>query len=320
MLVVELIPSALGERLRKPAHPGDRHRCRARLHGPVLVLHDMLGVTRGRHCRASCQLHARQRRHRRRDSRIRHRARHGRRQSRPAQHVLKPTPQTCRSSTASPSCARALAAMPAPTPWACHHRQPARGISLISWPGALGPMVASIFVNRLQFRAARGLRHYPRTLERLPSLLAPAGHRIVVARRKGSLPEPQGARCTARRAGRHPRRPFRPASSPALLHRGAQALQRRLQLQGGGSSAEGLPAADGDPPHGRPARAAHHHRRRRRDRPPRRTAIYWPSCPRSNGCLDVTRSVAEAVQLSAALRRIEAATSATAGATRDQLE
>ncbi|TXC65940.1 pantoate--beta-alanine ligase [Piscinibacter aquaticus] len=56
-----------------------------------------------------------------------------------------------------------------------------------------GPVVASIFVNRLQFAPHEDFDTYPRTLERDCELLAPAGCDIVFAPSERELyPEPQG--------------------------------------------------------------------------------------------------------------------------------
>lgn len=56
-----------------------------------------------------------------------------------------------------------------------------------------GPVVASIFVNRLQFAPHEDFDTYPRTLERDCSLLQPAGCDIVFAPGEKELyPEPQG--------------------------------------------------------------------------------------------------------------------------------
>jgi pantoate--beta-alanine ligase len=56
-----------------------------------------------------------------------------------------------------------------------------------------GPVVASIFVNRLQFAPHEDFDTYPRTLERDCALLAPAGCDIVFAPSERELyPEPQG--------------------------------------------------------------------------------------------------------------------------------
>ncbi len=56
-----------------------------------------------------------------------------------------------------------------------------------------GPVVASIFVNRLQFAPHEDFDTYPRTLERDCELLAPAGCDIVFAPSEKDLyPEPQG--------------------------------------------------------------------------------------------------------------------------------
>lgn len=56
-----------------------------------------------------------------------------------------------------------------------------------------GPVVASIFVNRLQFAPHEDFDTYPRTLERDCELLAPAGCDIVFAPSEKELyPEPQG--------------------------------------------------------------------------------------------------------------------------------
>src|SRR4051812_729822 len=55
------------------------------------------------------------------------------------------------------------------------------------------PVVASIFVNRLQFAPHEDFDTYPRTLERDCALLAPAGCDIVFAPTESELyPEPQG--------------------------------------------------------------------------------------------------------------------------------
>ena len=56
-----------------------------------------------------------------------------------------------------------------------------------------GPVVASIFVNRLQFAPHEDFDTYPRTLERDCELLTPAGCDIVFAPSEKDLyPEPQG--------------------------------------------------------------------------------------------------------------------------------
>ena len=56
-----------------------------------------------------------------------------------------------------------------------------------------GPVVASIFVNRLQFAPHEDFDTYPRTLQRDCELLAPAGCDIVFAPSERELyPEPQG--------------------------------------------------------------------------------------------------------------------------------
>ena len=56
-----------------------------------------------------------------------------------------------------------------------------------------GPVVASIFVNRLQFAPHEDFDTYPRTLERDCELLAPAGCDLVFAPSERELyPEPQG--------------------------------------------------------------------------------------------------------------------------------
>jgi pantoate--beta-alanine ligase len=56
-----------------------------------------------------------------------------------------------------------------------------------------GPVVASIFVNRLQFAPHEDFDTYPRTLERDCELLKPAGCDIVFAPSERELyPEPQG--------------------------------------------------------------------------------------------------------------------------------
>ncbi len=56
-----------------------------------------------------------------------------------------------------------------------------------------GPVVTSIFVNRLQFAPHEDFDTYPRTLERDCELLAPAGCDIVFAPSERDLyPEPQG--------------------------------------------------------------------------------------------------------------------------------
>jgi len=87
------------------------------------------------------------------------------------------------------------------------------------------------------------------------------------------------------------------------VHRGAQALQLRATALRGVRQ-EGLPAADGDPAHGEAAGAAHRHRRRRDQ--PRGDGLALSS---RNGYLDAAQR-AEAVQLSAALRRIAEAVAA----------
>ncbi|MBT9491973.1 MAG: pantoate--beta-alanine ligase [Paucibacter sp.] len=59
--------------------------------------------------------------------------------------------------------------------------------------GASGQVVASIFVNRLQFAPHEDFDRYPRTLERDATLLAGAGCDIVFAPAEGELyPETQG--------------------------------------------------------------------------------------------------------------------------------
>jgi len=59
--------------------------------------------------------------------------------------------------------------------------------------GRGGPVVASIFVNRLQFAPHEDFDTYPRTLERDCELLAPAGCDLVFAPSEEDLyPEPQG--------------------------------------------------------------------------------------------------------------------------------
>ena len=56
-----------------------------------------------------------------------------------------------------------------------------------------GPIVASIFVNRLQFAPHEDFDQYPRTLARDCELLAPAGCDLVFAPSEAELyPEPQG--------------------------------------------------------------------------------------------------------------------------------
>ena len=55
------------------------------------------------------------------------------------------------------------------------------------------PVVASIFVNRLQFAPHEDFERYPRTLDRDCALLKPAGCDIVFAPDEAELyPEPQG--------------------------------------------------------------------------------------------------------------------------------
>ncbi|MED5621190.1 pantoate--beta-alanine ligase [Ideonella sp. BN130291] len=67
-------------------------------------------------------------------------------------------------------------------------------LSLVKQARALGgPVVASIFVNRLQFAPHEDFGTYPRTLQRDCELLAPAGCDIVFAPSEAELyPEPQG--------------------------------------------------------------------------------------------------------------------------------
>jgi pantoate--beta-alanine ligase len=67
-------------------------------------------------------------------------------------------------------------------------------LSLVKQARALGgPVVASIFVNRLQFAPHEDFGTYPRTLQRDCELLAPAGCDIVFAPSEQELyPEPQG--------------------------------------------------------------------------------------------------------------------------------
>jgi pantoate--beta-alanine ligase len=85
-----------------------------------------------------------------------------------------------------------------------------RGVALVPTMGALheghlslvrlaratgGPVVTSIFVNRLQFAPHEDLDRYPRTLERDCELLAAAGCDLVFAPSEQELyPEPQGYR------------------------------------------------------------------------------------------------------------------------------
>ena len=67
-------------------------------------------------------------------------------------------------------------------------------LSLVRQARALAqPVVASLFVNRLQFAPHEDFDTYPRTLERDCQLLAPAGCDIVFAPSEKDLyPEPQG--------------------------------------------------------------------------------------------------------------------------------
>ena len=130
-----------------------------------------------------------------------------------------------------------------------------------------GPLVVSIFVNPLQFGAARGPRPLPPHARRGPQALRARGrgHRLR-AQRRGGLPRrrPAGhdpARSARRGArGQHPPRPL-----PRRAHGGGQALRpgppgRR------GLRREGLPAAHPDPPDG-PGPQPGRRGRRLRDRP-----------------------------------------------------
>jgi pantoate--beta-alanine ligase len=66
-------------------------------------------------------------------------------------------------------------------------------VRLARTEGAGGPVVASIFVNRLQFAPHEDFDTYPRTLERDAALLQGAGCDIVFAPSEKELyPEPQG--------------------------------------------------------------------------------------------------------------------------------
>ena len=65
-------------------------------------------------------------------------------------------------------------------------------LSLVRQAAAGGPVVASIFVNRLQFAPSEDFESYPRTFERDCEMLQGAGCDIVFAPNEAALyPEPQ---------------------------------------------------------------------------------------------------------------------------------
>ena len=131
------------------------------------------------------------------------------------------------------------------------------------------PVVASIFVNRLQFVPHEDFDTLSAHLERDCDMLRSAGCDLLFAPDESELyPEPQTFKVhAAAGAGRHPRRPFRPGFFTGVCTV-VMKLFDCVQPRRGGVRQEGLPAADGDPPHGAAVRAADRDRGRRDRRAP----------------------------------------------------
>jgi pantoate--beta-alanine ligase len=130
-------------------------------------------------------------------------------------------------------------------------------------------VVASIFVNRLQFGPNDDFDRYPRTFAADCAKLAAAGVDAAV-RPDRSRTLPRAAAIRGRSAGdpASARRRVPPRPLPRRRHGRPQAVQHR-PAAGGAVRQEGLPAADGPAQHDAPAGLADRDRRRR-DGPRRR--------------------------------------------------
>jgi len=131
-------------------------------------------------------------------------------------------------------------------------------VDLARWRG--GCVVATIFVNRLQFEPGGDFDRYPRSLAHDTAMLEAAGCDVVFAPDEQVMyPEPQEVRVTPPSIARELEGAFRPGHFEGVATVVAKLLEaRRRRLR-----QEGLPAARRPSRDGAPARLRHRDRRRR---------------------------------------------------------